>query len=133
MRGFIYVATPYTRAPGGLDAAFNAACEATGALIKQRIPAFSPIAHCHPIAIAAGIDPTDHKIWLPADAPLMAAAAALLVVKLPGWDESYGVQQEVKVFTAAHKPVLYATVEELASPDFKPWLEKRLLRPEFAA
>jgi hypothetical protein len=130
MRGFVYVATPYTKVKAGLDIAFHLACCATGALIKHGIPAFSPIAHAHPIASVCQIDPTDHKIWLPADAPLMHAAEALLVVKLDGWSDSYGISQEIKAFQAMHKPIVYATQEELDHPDFPQWLRQRLGEPE---
>jgi hypothetical protein len=127
MKGFLYVASPYSRYPDGLDAAFEAACKATGALIARGIPAFSPIAHSHPVARVCGIDPLDHAIWLP-DAPLMDAAAALLVVKLDGWADSLGVAHEIKAFIAAGKPVIYATAEEVCAPYFLLLLGARMER-----
>ena len=52
---------------------------AAAVLIRQGIRVYSPIAHTHPIAIHGGIDPLDHKIWLPADAPFMHGAVGLIV------------------------------------------------------
>ncbi|WP_111418484.1 DUF1937 family protein [Rhodoplanes roseus] len=100
-----YVATPYSKFPGGLDAAFMAAARITGDLARRGVRVFSPIAHSHPIAVHAEIDPLDHAFWLPFDAPMMAAADALIVVRLPGWDSSVGVRHEIDAFTAAGKPI----------------------------
>lgn len=105
--GFWYVATPYSKYPGGPYSAFVQACKATGWLIKAGFKVFSPIAHSHPIADYAGINPFDHRIWLPADKPLMDAAQGLIVVMMPGWDVSIGVCEEITVFQGAGKPVRY--------------------------
>ena len=102
-----YVATPYSNYIGGLDAAFLAACRVTAALIKAGIRVYCPIAHTHPVAIHGGLDPLDHAIWMPADRPLMEAASGLIVVKMQGWGESRGVQEEIKVFKNAGKPIHY--------------------------
>lgn len=104
--GYWYVATPYTLFDGGIELAFEAACRVTAALIRLGVPVFSPIAHSHPIAVHGGIDPRDHNIWLPADAPLMAAAHGLIVAALPRWQESRGVAHEIAAFEAAGKPVV---------------------------
>lgn len=80
---------------------------AAGHLIAQGIPAYSPIAHTHPIAVECGIDPLDHEIWLPADRPMMDAACGLVVVKMDGWQESKGVNYEITRFLEQGKPVHY--------------------------
>lgn len=101
---FVYLATPYSKYPDGLDAAFEMACKAAGILIRAGVPTFCPIAHSHPIAKLAEIDPFSHDIWLPADAPLMANASALVVYKAETWEQSFGIQEERKAFKAAGKP-----------------------------
>ena len=105
--GYWYVGTPYSKFPGGIDAAFKAACEVTGRLIVKGVPVFSPIAHSHPIAEHAGIDPMSHEIWLEADRPMMEAAYGMIVMMLPGFDTSYGVAHEVEYFQKAGKPVIW--------------------------
>lgn len=118
-----YVATPYSKYPGVgvpgrlfrllrwrrglLWLAFREAARATAVLVRHGIPAYSPIAHTHPVAIFGRLDPLDHTIWLPADARQMAAAVGLIVVKMPTWDSSYGIAHEVDAFRAAGKPILY--------------------------
>lgn len=104
-KGFWYVATPYSRYPGGIEEGFKAACECTGRLIARGVPVFSPIAHSHPIAQHAGIDPMSHDIWLEADRPFMEAAHGALVLKLPGWKTSVGVAHEIAFFEKAERPI----------------------------
>lgn len=102
-----YLATPYSKYVGGLEAAFTEACRQTALLVKAGVPVFSPIAHTHPIAMLAGMDPLDHTIWLPCDRPMMDAAWGLIVCKMDGWERSYGVAHEMDVFRQANKPVIY--------------------------
>jgi len=104
---FWYLATPYSKYPGGLDAAFEEAAKTTAKLIRLGMRIYCPIAHTHPVARYGKIDPYDHAIWLPADKPFMDAAAGLIVVKMPSWEESYGISEEIKAFKAAGKPVMF--------------------------
>lgn len=98
-----YLATPYSKFPDGIEAAFQAACLVDGALLKLGICAYSPIAHTHPIAQYGEIDPLDHNIWLPFDEAMMRAADAIIVAQLPGWDVSFGVAHEIEFFKNAGK------------------------------
>lgn len=112
---FWYLATPYSKYPGGIEAAFILACQAAADLIEAGVRVYSPIAHTHPIAVYGHIDPYAHDIWLPADAPFMEAAFGLIVLRAPGWGESYGIGEEIKVFSAAGKPIVY--MDEGKVPD----------------
>lgn len=105
--GFWYVATPYTKYPGGIDAAFEDACRAAAWLIERNVRVYCPIAHTHPISMHGRIDPLNHDIWLPVDRPLMRAARGLIVCMLPTWRESYGISVEIAEFKAQGKPVYY--------------------------
>jgi hypothetical protein len=107
MNNLWYLATPYSKYPDGIEAAFIDACKAAGALIKLGWNVYSPIAHTHPIAIHAGIDPLDHAIWLPFDDAMMQAAYGILVVRMPGYDKSFGIAHEIKTFRDAGKPIRY--------------------------
>lgn len=111
--GFVYIGSPYTRYADGIEAAHAEACKAAAKLIARGWPAYSPIAHTHPIAKHGGIDPLDHDLWLAADRPLMDAAAALVVLMLPGWEDSLGLAHEIAVFRQAGKPIIYAMPEAL--------------------
>jgi hypothetical protein len=110
---FFYVASPYTKYPGGIDIAHVDICRITAELIKRGVPVYSPIVHTHPIARFGDIDPLSHEIWLAADAPLMDSAFALIVVKMTGWGVSYGVSEEMKRFAAAGKPIWFLDPETM--------------------
>lgn len=101
-----YLATPYSRYPGGLVHAFWAAAELAGALLKAGVNVYSPIAHMHPIAMYSDLDPLDHSIWLPLDELMMRRCDVLIVAYLSGWDESTGIKREIEFFQTARKPIL---------------------------
>lgn len=103
-----YLATPYTKFAGGLEAAAMLAYRLTAQLMRAGVPVFCPIAHTHPVAAAELRDKqTDHGFWMRADGPMMEAAGGLLVALVPGWGESHGVRFETEQFRHAGKPVMF--------------------------
>jgi len=104
---FWYVATPYSKYPGGIQAAFQQACIASAEMLREKIPLFCPIAHTHPIAVEGKMKQTNHDFWLPADQPMMDAAGGIIVVKMETWEKSTGVLYEIDQFETAGKPVRY--------------------------
>lgn len=112
MSKFWYLATPYSKYRGGIVEAFRLAAENTGLLIRAGVPVFSPIVHTHMVAMICKIDPLDHKIWLPADQPMMDAAGGLIMLMADGWLESYGMGVELREFQG-NRPVIYMTPGEV--------------------
>lgn len=104
---FWYIGTPYSKYPLGLEVAFQMASEVTARLAMRDIPVYSPIAHGHPVAAFCSVDPTDHEFWVKFDAPMVNAAAGLIVVMAEGWELSRGLQHEIMQFLRAGKPVVY--------------------------
>lgn len=102
-----YVCTPYTKYAHGHDAAAYDAAEVTARLMDLGIAAFSPIAHSHYVARVGRLDKIDHDFWQRMDAPWVRLAEACVVVKMPGWEDSAGVQHEIAEFRAAGKPVVF--------------------------
>jgi hypothetical protein len=111
--GLVYLATPYTKYPDGMDVAFEAAAIVAGRLMKERVKVYSPVAHTHPLATYAKIDPTDRAIWLPGDEAMMQACHLCAVAELPGWHCSSGVARGIEWFTLANKPVVYLDPDRL--------------------
>ncbi len=109
----IYLATPYTKYPAGIEAAFEDAAALAGELLQYGLKVYSPITHTHPIAMHADIDPLDHTIWLPFDGAMMRKADAILVAKMLGWGGSLGIAHEIETFWNAGKPVYYLDPETL--------------------
>ena len=108
-----YLASPYTKYPEGIDAAFNEVCRVAGEMIKRGFLIYSPIAHTHPIALSADMDPLDYRIWQACDAPMVRACDGLFVVKMPTWDSSKGVSHEIDQFAAARKVIRFLTWPDL--------------------
>lgn len=111
--GYWYLATPYTKYPGGRVKAFEAAATVAGHLLQREVPVFCPITHSHPIACNSTIKDDDYSVWLPLDHHFMANAVGIIVAMLPSWETSYGVKVELEYFQGLGKPVLW-----LATPDF---------------
>jgi len=109
----IYMGTPYTRYPAGLQVAFEQSAKLAGRLIRNGVRVYSPIAHCHPIAIYGDLNPIDHSIWIPLNESMMRASNALLVAEMEGWKDSIGVQQEIGIFERDGKPVYYINPNSL--------------------
>lgn len=110
----VYLGTPYSKFPGGIEAGFIAACELTAKLLVAGIKIYSPIAHTHPVAIHGKVDPLDHSIWLPFDRAIMNKSDAMVVAMMPTWYDSYGIAYEVDTFRAADKPVFFLNPETMA-------------------
>jgi hypothetical protein len=104
---FWYLASPYSKYPDGIEAAFKEVSKGAAWLISKGVKLYCPIAHTHPIAIHGGMNPLDHEIWLPADTPFMNTAMGLLVYQMPTWQDSYGISVEIEMFKQQEKPVEY--------------------------
>ena len=105
---FWYLATPYSKFPHGIEAAFHLACQQTALLMRAKVPVFCPIAHTHPVAMHGDIDPlASYDFWLPADRPFMQTAVGIIVCKLESWETSTGIAHEIEEFKKAGKPIVY--------------------------
>jgi hypothetical protein len=108
---FWYLGTPYTKYPGGIEAAFILAAKQAALLLQAGVKVFSPITHTHPIAIHGNIDPLDLNIWLPADAKFMDLAQGIILLRAETWEKSYGMKHEFNVFKAVNKPIVWMDVD----------------------
>ncbi len=115
-----YLATPYSKYPHGLHAAYVGACQLAAKLLQLDYKIYSPIAHTHPIAIHGGLDPLDHNIWLPFDHAIMEHCDALIIAHMDGWQDSYGIAQEIKYF-AAHNKDIYDLDPSTLELTLRPW------------
>ena len=77
IKSLAYLATPYSKYPDGLERAFVMASKLAGLLIHAGVKIYSPIAHCHPVAIHGGLNPLDHDLWMRLDKAMMEACGAL--------------------------------------------------------
>jgi hypothetical protein len=85
MMGYLYLATPYSEFPGGIEAAYELAYREQARLISAGISVFCPIYHTPGAAIHGDIDPLDHGVWLPGDQPFMDGADVVIMLTAESW------------------------------------------------
>ena len=95
--GLIYLASPYSKYPHGIEAAWEDVCEIAGRLMKKGAIVYSPIAHSHPIAMASlELDHLDHQFWMVQNKAMLDAANTLMIAKMLDWEKSEGIKEEIK-------------------------------------
>jgi hypothetical protein len=67
---------------------------------------FSPISHGHPISTAGKL-PGDWKYWESNCRKMLKICDKLIVLTLDGWENSTGVQNEVRIAKEMNIPVSY--------------------------
>ena len=103
-KGVWYLATPYSHWPLGHDAAAREAAMVTTRLQNDGLVVYSPIVHSHQLCVVdrtlahPTLDHLSHEYWLGIDRVHIASACGLIVVRMPGWGESFGVRQEIGWF-----------------------------------
>jgi hypothetical protein len=95
-RGFIYVASPYTHSNEAVrELRYQNVMAYTAWLLKQERWAYSPIVHHHVMAARFAL-PHDFDYWMRLDFTMIDASSELHVLKIPGWQESKGVNAEIQ-------------------------------------
>lgn len=107
MNEFIYLATPYTHTNHQIMVArFNMVNKVAAKLMSEGKYIFSPISHSHPIAEAGDL-PRGWQYWAGYDRRILKICNKIIVLKLPGWDISTGVQAEIQIGNELGIPVEY--------------------------
>jgi hypothetical protein len=102
----IYLASPYShRLKRVREYRFQAACRAAAILMQNGLNIFSPIAHTHPISVH-GL-PGDWQYWRKYDEEHIRFCEALYVLMIPGWKESKGIREEIKLAAKLKKDIFY--------------------------
>ena len=93
-RPLVYVASPFSHRYRRVRAArAKAALNALVWFMENDIPAFVPIAHSYQ---ADKVYRASHEYWMAIDVPILTVAAgALVVLQMPEWDKSRGVNEEI--------------------------------------
>ena len=90
----IYLAAPYSSPDIEVrQTRYEMACKATAELLREGKIIFSPIVHSHPLT-DHGL-PGDWAFWQKVDTHMLRKSDRLLVLMMPGWKESIGVQAEI--------------------------------------
>ena len=104
---FTYLAAPYSHPLPAVRELRYAQTNAFAArLMMQGEPVFSPISQSHEIARYMGERfIMDHDFWMNMDLPMLAKARRMWVLCLDGWEDSRGVQAEMKFAASAGIPI----------------------------
>jgi len=103
----IYLVSPYSHEDERIrKERYDKAIDATTELIKKGYIVFSPIVHCHPLALKHNL-PGDHKYWKEYDQAFIEWADEGHVLCIPGWIDSTGVFADVKALRILNKPIRY--------------------------
>ena len=109
----IYLATPYTSEdPSVAEERFRKVSQVAAKLINRGEFILSPISMCHPIAIEGGL-PGDWEFWDAYDRTIIACCYKLYVLMLDGWEESTGVQAEIKIAKEFGLEIEYLDYDEV--------------------
>jgi len=92
---------------------FQEGCLAAAALMKQGYIVFSPIAHSHAVETYGMPGNETGDFWLDQDLEFVKRSDKVLVLMLPGWEYSRGVQREVTFANKNNIPVEYITYESI--------------------
>jgi hypothetical protein len=92
-----YLAVPYSNINEAIKLhRFHTANKAAAYLMAKGELVFSPISHTHPIAVDGQL-PGDWLFWEKFDRAYLNYCWKIVVLMLPGWDTSKGVQAELKI------------------------------------
>ena len=108
----LYLASPYTAHHWMTEQdRYLLACEAAAALMQQGHTVFSPIAHSHGIALF--LPKHDHAFWMSQDLPFLDFTDKIVVLTLPGWEESKGIKRELEYARDKGIPIEYKSMDEI--------------------
>lgn len=105
---FTYIASPYTNPdPKVMEERFQAVSAFTAEQIKHGAVVYSPIAHSHPLAVSYSLR-GDFDFWMNQNYGMLSKASKMIVLCLQGWEESKGVQAEIKFAQMCGVEVVYS-------------------------
>lgn len=106
MMSYVYLASPYSDARPEVRAErYERALLACSILLAKKTWVYSPIVHCHDLAVAHAL-PTDFGFWQHYNQAMIEPAKSFAVLIEPGWDRSRGVAGETAYAKHLQKPML---------------------------
>src|SRR5258708_6960476 len=106
---FTYLGSPYTGSPEIMEVRYEAVLQATKWLLEKRIWVYSPIIHCHELAKRFNL-PRDAAFWRDYNRAMLSSASTFLILSLPGWADSVGLQAEIDIATDLKMPVMFMSL-----------------------
>lgn len=112
---YFYISNPYNGTEEQKVERAKIAAEVCGKLLKRGVHAWSPIVHNHAMMNHYGDFTLEERrtLILDFDFSLLLASKGMIVLKIDGWDESYGVSKEIELCKEKSIPVKYLQPEDL--------------------
>jgi hypothetical protein len=98
MQKLYYLANPYNGTDHEKKERFEQCCQVTSRFIKNGVHLFSPVVHNHAMIETVKDWSVEQRqsLILPYDFSFLKRAAAMILLKLDGWEKSYGVEKELE-------------------------------------
>lgn len=103
-----YLAGPYSGTHEQENARFIIHEQVTAYLLNRNVHVYSPIVHCYGMTRKYGL-PRDARFWKEYNQTMIIPSAGLIVLKIPGWEESEGTQGEIIFAEPLGKKFLFIT------------------------
>lgn len=102
---YTYLACPYSDKLASVrQTRYLQVAEVTAKLLLKDIHVYSPIVHCHDLALRFKL-PADFTFWCKYNYAMLAKASSLTLLELDGWETSKGVQAEIQYATNNSIPI----------------------------
>jgi hypothetical protein len=100
----LYLASPYTHKDKGvMHARYIAACNAQVFLALSGRYVYSPVAFGHAVEVQTGVN-LPYEYWIRHGMRMLDKSTGVVVLPLPGWQESNGVKLEIDLALRVGKP-----------------------------
>jgi nucleoside 2-deoxyribosyltransferase len=108
----IYLASPYTAKTKELqEEKYQSVLRLCGKLLKERHNVWSPIVHCHTMAVLFDL-PTDFVFWKQYNHDFIRRSDAVWIACIDGWEQSKGVADEIEFANLLGIPVSHVIEHE---------------------
>lgn len=102
----IYLAQPYSACDPYVEATrFSHGARAAAWLMDRGLVVYAPIVHSHPIVDYLTTRSTTWTWWEKIDSRIIGACQAVIVLEIPGWEQSVGVKAELAIAERRQKTV----------------------------
>ena len=85
--------------------------ERVAVMLKEGVMAYSPIVHSHVMAESFNM-PKEYSHYQKLDRHFIDLSDGIFVLKMPGWERSEGIQDEIAYATETGKPITYLDCED---------------------
>lgn len=103
---YTYLASPYSGTAREQQDRYERAQKAAADLLKRSIAVYSPIVHCHYMAIQHGL-PGNADFWLWFDKIMITQSSCFGILTIAQWEHSKGIWGEYEIAVELGKPVVF--------------------------